>query len=69
MQSDTAITSVEHPREQHWARSQELFAQLSTVPSSEWDAQLRELAQGDRQLAYEVISLLIANQTSGAAPD
>ncbi len=52
-----------HLKRARWERVRELFEQLRNQPSHEWHALLSQHADDDPTIAYEVLSLLLADSS------
>ncbi len=52
-----------------WRRVVALFIEFNARPRHEWHSGLTEACAGDRALAYEVLSLLVAAESVGVAGD
>jgi len=58
IQSDCVVAN--HAR---WRVVHELFERLRHAPRNVWHAELNAVAPGDPALAYEVLSLLVADES------
>ena len=55
--------------QQRWERVHALFERLRHVERSAWHAELHAAAPEDPALAYEVLSLLVADESVEASQD
>lgn len=51
------------PHQERWQRVHDWFERLRKVPRSAWHAELNAALPDDPALAYEVLSLLVADES------
>lgn len=63
MKSDVVQPDCRAECQARWQAVHDLFERLRHVPRSAWHAELNAALPGDPSMAYEVLSLLVADES------